>query len=80
MALEEEKLQAFSRKDLVARICRQAGGAAAETAACARHQCPEAALVYAPLFHYRLVVVSAGGRERTKTATYDPIANLCALD
>ncbi|HHT42609.1 MAG TPA: hypothetical protein GX014_04330 [Firmicutes bacterium] len=38
------------------------------------------AVIYAPLFRYRLVVVDAQARERTKTVTYDPIANLHELD
>jgi len=38
------------------------------------------ALLYIPLFRYRLVVVDQSGRERTRTVSYDPIANLCALD
>lgn len=81
MALEEEKLQAFfqgktSSPEFAAKqeeLRRRLQPVLAINAL-------RAALVYAPLFHYRLVVVSAGGRERTKTATYDPIANLCALD
>jgi len=38
------------------------------------------ALLYVPLFRYRLVVVGAQGRERTKTLSYDPIANLSELN
>jgi len=38
------------------------------------------AILFTPLFSYRLVVVSASGRERVCTVMYDPIANLRELD
>ncbi len=38
------------------------------------------ALLFTPLFRYRLVVVDADGSERTKNLSYDPIGNLQELD
>lgn len=43
-------------------------------------QAVRGALLFTPLFRYRLVVVGTDGRERTKAVSYDPIANLCLLD
>lgn len=39
-----------------------------------------AALLYLPLFHYRLVVVNENGQETVKNVTYDPIGNLQESD
>lgn len=38
------------------------------------------ALLFIPLYCYRLVVVNPEGKERIKTVTFDPIANNCTLD
>lgn len=39
-----------------------------------------AALLFIPLFHYRLVVVDPSGNEKTKSLTYDPVGNMQELD
>jgi len=38
------------------------------------------AILFIPLFHYRLVVVDVDGSEKGKNLTYDPIGNLQELD